>query len=429
MLVSLEDAEGLERRLKIQVPAEKVEKAVDSRLRSVGKGAKLKGFRPGKAPFKVIRQHYGDQVRREVLGELLQSSYQDAISEKNLNPAGGPRIESESMEPGKDLAYTAVIEVYPEIDLVDVSNIKVERAVAQITDDDMDHMLENLRRQKMEWKVVERPAKEGDRVTLDFEGTSGGKPFEGGSAKAVPVELGAKKMLKDFEEGLAGICVDEERKITMQFPEDYHHQDLAGEEGIFEVVAHKIEQGDLPDLDEEFCKTYGVEDGSLEKLKEEVRANMEREMKDVTQRQIRQQLLEQVVTAVDFPLPSALVDEEVSRLLKDATARQNKDLPAPQREIFQNDGQRRVKLGLIMGEIIRGQNLELDNDRVREKVLELAAGYQEPEELVRNYMSNPQLMQQIESAVLEDQAFDWLLEQSEVTDNEVAFKDLMNFDI
>lgn len=427
MLVSLEGSEGLERRLKIQVPAENVEKAVDTRLRSVGKGAKLKGFRPGKAPIKVIRQHYGDQVRREVLGEILQSSYQEAITQEKLNPAGGPKIEPDVMEPGKDLEYTAVIEVYPEIDLGSVSGIKVERPSAEVTDEDLDRMLDNLRKQKMEWAEVERGAKEGDQVTIDFAGTIDGEAFEGGTAEGVTVVLGNQQMIADFEAGLDGLKAGDQKDIDVTFPEDYHSTDLAGKAGVFAVTLHKVEEGTLPEIDEEFCKSYGVETGSLDELKKEVRANMTREMSEVIRRIVRQQLIEQSTQAAEFEIPGTLVEEEINRMIQEMMQRQPKDAPAPPREAFNPEAQRRVQLGLLISEVIRSEKMELDNDRVREKVLELAGGYEQPEELVRSYMSNPQIMQQLEGVVLEDQAFDWLLDKAEVTDVEKSFKELMNF--
>ena len=427
MLVSLESSDGLERRLKIQVPAEQVEKEVDSRLKRVGKGAKLKGFRPGKAPIKVIRQHYGDQVRREVLGELLQSSYQEAISQENLNPAGGPRIETENMEPGKDLSYTAIIELFPDVDLAGVERIEVERSTADIKDEDLTAMLENLRKQKAEWQEVDRPAEDGDRVTIDFEGRCDGELFEGGSGEGVTVEVGGKKMLPDFEAGLVGLVKDEERSVDVQFPEDYGSSEMAGKKAVFRITASKIDEPQLPELDEEFCQSYGVASGLVDDLKTEVKANMQRELSDVVRREVRQQIIDQAVKVIEFDLPSTLVEEETTRLLNEIKSRQGEDAPDLDRSLFQSEAERRVKLGLIVGEVVRSQSLSADNDRVKEKVEEMAAGYQEPDEIVRAYMGNPQLLQQIESTVLEDQAFDWLLEQANVSDKETSFKELMHF--
>ena len=428
MLVSLEGSDGLERRLKIQVPAERVEQEVDSRLKRVGKGAKLKGFRPGKAPIKVIRQHYGDQVRREVLGELLQTSYQEAISQENLNPAGGPRIEPQSMEPGKDLEYTAVIELYPEIDLAGLEKIEVERSAADINDSDLDAMLENLRKQRAEWVEVDRAAEDGDRVNIDFEGRIDDELFDGGSGEDVTVEVGAKKMLPDFEAGLVGLKKDEERNVDVQFPDDYGNEETAGKKAVFKITAKSVTEAKLPEMDAEFCQSYGVESGELDELKTEVRSNMEREMTDVVQRQVRQQIVEQVVSAVEFDLPSTLVEEETTRLVNELKSRQGENAPDLDRNLFKAEAERRVKLGLIVAEVIRGEEIAVDKERVQSKVEELAAGYQEPEEIVRAYMGNPQLLQQIESTVLEDQAFEWLLEQAKVSDKETTFKELMHFE-
>ncbi len=427
-MVSVETVNKLERRMKVQVPADKIETEVDSRLRSVGKRAKLKGFRPGKAPMNVIRKQYGSQVQQEVLSEVIQSSYSEAISKEQLRPAGGPRIETSKFQSGQDLEYTAVFEVYPDIEVKGLDKIKVEKPVAEVSESDIDDMIEKLRRQKASWETVDRAAAAPDRVVIDFEGRVDGEVFEGGVAEAAPVELGAGKMLPDFESGLEGIKAGEEREITVRFPDDYHAENLVGKTAVFSVKAHRVEAQALPDVDEEFCRAFGVDEGGLDKLRTEVRQNMERELAETVRGKVKSQLMEGLLQQNKVELPKALVDEEIDKMQREMFGGKIPDEKRAQlpREPFEEQAGRRVALGLLLGEIVRAENLAVDEGRLRAKVEDLASTYDDPEQVARAYLSNPSLRAQIENIVLEEQAVDHMLGQAKVKDKKTSFKDLMD---
>lgn len=427
-MVTVESVGNLERRMKVQVPAAKIENEIDSRLRSVGKRAKLKGFRPGKAPMNVLRQQYGPQVRQEVLSEVIQSTYSEAIGQEQLRPAGGPRIEASKVVQGEDFEYTAVFEVYPEIEITGLEKIKVERPNAEVADADVDDMIEKLRRQKASWDTVERPAQAPDRVVIDFEGKVDGEVFEGGVAKEAPVELGAGKMLPDFEAGLEGIAAGEEREIKVRFPDDYHASELVSKTAVFAVKAHRVEAQTLPEIDEEFCKAYGVDEGGVETLRKEIRANMQRELAQAVRGKVKAQLMEGLLEQNSIELPKALVEEEIDKMQREMFGgkipdEKRAELP---RQPFEEQAGKRVALGLLLGEIVRSEKLEVDQERLRAKVDDLASSYDDSEKVARAYMSNPSLLAQIENMVLEEQAVDHLLKQAKVKDKSVSFKDVMD---
>ena len=297
MQVSVEASAGLERRMRVQVPAEKIDKEVETRLQSVGRSAKIKGFRPGKVPPKVIRQRYGGQVRQEVLQEILQSSYSEAVVQEKLRPAGGPNIEPESLEEGSDLTYTAIFEIYPEFELKDLNSIKIVEAEVAIESADVDRMLVNLRKQRADWQDVERKSADGDQVTLDFEGTLKGEPFEGGTAKDFPVVLGDGGMLEDFEKNLKGVSAGDEKSFKLKFPKDYHASELAGQKVEFAIKVSKVAEQQLPELDEEFIKAYGIESGDEAELRADITANMERELEAKLKAESKKQLMDGLLAA------------------------------------------------------------------------------------------------------------------------------------
>lgn len=430
MQVSLEKSDGLERRLKVQVPAERVERETEDRLKSLSKRAKIDGFRPGKVPLKVVKQRFGDQVRSEVVTDLLQSSYNEALAQQKLNPAGGPRIDSIDAAPGKDLQFTAVFEVYPEIKLKGLEDIKVERPVAEVSGEDIDAMVDNLRHQRAGWDAVERAAKDGDRVLIDFEGSVDGTPFPGGKGERVSVVLGEKRMLPDFETGLQGIKTGESREFDVKFPAHYQAAELAGKQARFKVNTHSVEGQVLPALDDEFCKAFGIADGGIDKLRSEVADNMRRELEDTVRRKLKDQALDALLKANALDLPKSLVDDEIERLRRDALvrigvrdAKKASELP---RELFEDQAVKRVSLGLLVGEIINQQRLAVDPKRVDERLERMAGEYSKPSEAVRSFRQNKDIMHQVETLVLEDQAVDWLLDKASVTDKPTTFKALMN---
>jgi len=432
MMISVETVSGLERRMKVQVPAERIEKEVDSRLEKYGRTAKIKGFRPGKVPMKVIRQRYGGQVRQEVLGEVLQASYFEAISQEKLRPAGSPRIEPGDAQQGQDLEYVATFEVYPEVDLRNHEGITVERPVADISQSDVDEMVESLRRQRAEWEVTDAVADAGHRLVVKFEGTLDGEAFPGGSGEEVPVVLGEGGMLPDFEQGLMGMKAGEARDIRVAFPDDYGAEHLAGKTADFRVEALRVEAQRLPELNEDFCTTFGIREGGVEKLREEVLDSMRREAEQTARRKQKEQVMEGLLAGNEVDLPGVLVEDEI-RGLRESTARRMGVDPAdssklPPRETFEEPARRRVKLGLLVAEVIRRAEIELDKTRVRERIRELAADYRNPEEVVKLYTSNRQMMDRLEMEVMEEQVVDWLLDRAEITEKPIQFKELMNKD-
>ncbi|MGA9851890.1 MAG: trigger factor [Gammaproteobacteria bacterium] len=431
MQVSIEATGGLERRMKVQVPAERVEREVEQRLRSLGKRAKLNGFRPGKIPLDVVKKHFGSEVRQEVLSDLLRDTCNEAFMQEKLNPAGGPRIDTVNNEPGKDLEYTAVFEVYPEITLIGVEGIQIERPVAEITEADIDAMVDNLRHQRAAWDTVERGARKGDRVQLDFDGLVDGASFAGGKGKKALVVLGENRMLADFEQNLDGVRAGEEREFDVHFPEDYHVKDVAGKTARFKVLIHSVEAEALPEMDEAFCKSYGVTEGGIAKLRAEVSENMRREMTDTVRRRMKDQVLEALLAANPLTLPKSLLDGEIEHLRQDALERMGvkdskKAVELP-RELFEEQAQRRVGLGLIIGEIIGQQQLRVDRKRVDERLEHMAGDYSNPAEASRSMRANPAAMRQLETLVLEDQAVDWLLEKAVVSNKPMTFQELMHF--
>ncbi len=426
MQVSVETTGDLERRMRVQVAAEEVDREVETRLRSYGKSAKIKGFRPGKVPMKVIRKQYGAQVRAEVLNDVMRSSFARAVSQEQLRPAGGPQIQPETTEPGHDLAYTATFEVYPEIELVGLDSLGVEQLVSEVTDEDIDRVLENLREQRAEWRTVERAAADGDRVTVDFRGTLDGEPVEGTTGEEHSFVLGAGHMLDDFEQGLAGASAGEERNFPVSFPEDYRAEALAGKTLQFETTVREVAEKVLPEIDDEFCAAYGIVEGGVARLRDDVRENMTREMQRKSRSDVKNRLLEALANANPVQVPQALVHDEIHRLLDDMRQRHGLgDAQLPSHEALEPQAKRRVTLGLLVNEVIVSQGLTADPQRVESRLQELAAEYPEPEQIARASRANPDIMRSIESSVLEEQVVDFLLERANVNERKVPFNELM----
>jgi trigger factor len=427
MNVTVESTGALERRMRVEVPAERIQSEVDTRLKSVGKTAKIKGFRPGKVPARVVRQRYGKQVRQEVLGEILQKSYTDAVTQENLRPAGGPKIETEK-DDSETFAYVATFEVLPEFALKDLDKIKVEKPDVSIGDEDLDDMLLSLRRQRATWKEVDRKSKDGDRVVVDFAGTVNGEEFQGGTGNEIPVVLGQGQMLPDFEKGLKGIAAGDEKTIKVKFPKDYHAEDLAGKKAEFAVNTHRVEEEILPELDDEFAKEFNVTEGGLEQFRKDVRENMEREAKQKVDSDIREQVLEGLIDKNPIDVPQAMVHEEMHSMQHEAMQRmgiEDHD-QAPPMENFKDAADKRVRLGLLLRQVIADNGLVAGQDDLRAHVEEMCAGYENAGDMVDMYMGNPKLMQQIEPMVVEKKAVEWLLENGKAKSKKVSFKDYMN---
>lgn len=431
MQVSIETTSGLERRLTVGVPAETVDTVVDERLKQAIKNVRLPGFRPGKVPMKVMRQRFGTGVRQEVVGEVMSRSFQEAVVQEKLRPAGSPTIEPRSMDAGKDLEYVATFEVFPEIEIVELKDFTVEKPAAEVTDEDVDRIIEVFRKQQGSWEAVERPAEEGDRVTIDFVGTRDGEAFEGGSAEGSELELGSGRMIPGFEDGIVGMQVGEEKVLELTFPEDYQQEDLQGAAVEFKVTLQKLEALELAPLDATLFEAYGVEDGDEAAFRSEVEQNMARELKNAVEARVKQQVMDAVVDGYGaVEIPAALVAQETDALRNQmfqqfgGAGAQDLDLKSllPD-EMFTERAQRRVKLGLVLAELISHFGLKADPDAVRATVDEIASTYQDPEEVVNWYYSNQEQLAGVESRVLEDAVVEKLLEQADVQDTPCNYQD------
>ncbi|MGI9232398.1 MAG: trigger factor [Woeseiaceae bacterium] len=427
MNVTVESTGALERRMRVELPIEPIEQQVTSRLKNVGRTVKIKGFRPGKVPAKVVKQRYGKQVREEVLGEILQKSYSEAVTQQNLQPAGGPKIETED-ENGKTFAYVATFEIMPEVTLKDLEKIKVDRPDVQIGDSDVDDMLLNLRTQKATWETVERKSKDGDRVIVDFSGELNGEAFQGGQGTEIPVILGEGQMLPDFEKGLKGIEAGDEKTFKVKFPKDYHAEDLAGQKADFSIKTHRIEERILPEVDDELAEMFNVTEGGLEQFVKDVRENMQREAEQKVKNDVREQVMDSLLAINPLEIPQTLRHQEAHTLQHDAMQRlgiEDHD-QAPPIESFFAAAEKRVRLGLLLRQVISDKGLEADEPRLRAHVEGMCASYENSDEMVEMYLSNPQVMQQVEPMVVEQLAIDWLLENGKVKDKKISFKDYMN---
>ena len=414
--------------MEVQVPAERVEKAVDERLQRMSRTVRLKGFRPGKVPVKVVRQQFGQQVRQEVLGDVMQSTFNEAVVQEKLTPAGGPRIEPINLDQGGDLKYRAIFEVLPQIEIKGVESLSVERPSATVAEADVDAMIQNLREQRPTYAAVEREARDTDRVTVDFEGTIDGQPFEGGKAESYPIDLGAGRMLADFEAGLRGLKAGDQKDVELTFPPNYQ-ANLAGKQAKFAINVKQVEERTLPELNDEFAKLYGVDEGGVERLRSEVQENMERELGEAIKARVKKQVLDGLLAANPVELPKSMVDAQVRELQMDAArrmgARDASQIPPP--EGFQEQARRRVALSLLIGEIIRNANIQVDQAQVQTRFEELAAQYPDQGQALQQYRTNPQFRRQMEAAVLEDQVIDWLTQRAQVADKASSFKEIMNF--
>jgi trigger factor len=429
MMVSVETLPGLERRIEVSVPATRVRQQVDARLLKVSRTARIKGFRPGKAPIHVVRKHYGREVQQEVVSDLIRETFAEALRQEKLQPAGGPRIEPQKTGEPDGLRYTATFEVYPQIELADPAKLRLTRPVASVADGDVDTMIESLRRQRPDWADVARGCREGDRVTIDFEGRIDGEPFEGGKSENFTVVLGAGRLLPDFEQGVRGAAAGETREFDLRFPEEYPAARLTGKTARFEATVRKVEESSLPALDAGFCEAFGVTDGGIEALRAEVRDNMERELAQAVQARLKTQVMDQLLAANPITVPKALVEAEIRdmqvELLRRAGQRDARQLPP--RESFEPAAKRRVALGLILNEVIRRAGIQPDAGRIQARLDELVSTYADPDEARRQYLQNDAATRQLQMSVLEDQAVAWIVAAAQVKDEPATFKDIMNF--
>ena len=427
MQVTLETAEGLLRRLTVQVPAAQIDEAVEQRLKDLARRVRMDGFRPGKAPMPVVRQRYGEQARDEVVGDVIQRTYVDAVTQQELRPAGAPNITEVDMVVGEGLRYVAEIEVYPEFTLADLSTIEIERPKTKILKADVEAMISNLRKQRATFKKVDREAKDGDRVTVDFKGSIDGELFDGGSANDMPIELGKGQLLKDFEEPIVGMKAGESKVIEVTFPDDYHAEHLQGKKASFDLTVKEVAQTVLPKIDDEFCLAFGVKEGGAEALEAEVRKNMERELANATKRRVKQQVMDGLLAANEgITLPKALVVEEAQRVRQQfAQQMRGADTNQLPLNIFEPEAERRVKLGLLVAELVRSEGLKVDATRVDALLEDIASSYEDPTEVKVFYKGRPDLMQNLEALAAEDMVVDHVLSKAKVSDVAMKFDEVV----
>ena len=415
--------------MQVSVPANRVKQQVDARLLKVSRTARIKGFRPGKAPIHVVRKHYGPQVQEEVVSDLIRETFAEAVRQEKLVPAGGPRIEPQGADKAGELRYTATFEIYPQFELRGLEDLRLKRPQASVTDGDLDAMIESLRQQRPDFEAVERGCGAGDRVTIDFEGRIGAEPFEGGRSEGLVVTLGGNSLLPDFENGLQGAAAGETKEFDLRFPDEYQVSKLAGKTAHFTAIVHKVEESKLPEVDEAFCEAFGVSEGGVEALRAEVRENMQRELGQAVQARLKSQVMDQLLGANPIAVPRALVEAEIRDMQMDMLRRMGaknaRNLPP--RESFEAAAGRRVALGLILNEVIRKAGIQPDASQVQARLDEIVAGFADPEAARQQYLQSDAAMRQLQMAVLEDQVVTHVVGAARIQDEPSSFKEIMNF--
>ena len=424
-------ANALERRVDLSIAIADVEKEMEPRLKRMGKNMKVPGFRPGKVPFSMIRQQYGDQARHEVLSEQLDRAFGEAVTAQKMHVAGYPRLEPKTTESTTHLEFTAVFEIYPEFVPGDLSSAEIERPVLEVGEAEVGKTLDILRKQRVSYADTDRAAAKEDRVVIDFLGKKDGVPFAGGEAKDYPFVLGQGQMLPDFENAVEGSKAGEAKTFDLSFPADYHAKDLAGQTVQFDITVKQVQAPKLPEIDADFAVSMGVADGDVTKMKSEIEANLKREVKKRIEAKVKDQAMEALLKANPIDVPNALVEMEVQRLMQ--AARQDmeqrgmktKDFPI-QAEWFADQAKRRVTLGLILAEVVKTENLQATPEQVRAMVEETAQSYEHPEEVIRWYYAQPQRLSDVEGLVIEGNVVSWVLGKAKVSDKAAVFDELMS---
>ena len=424
-MANVENLGTLERRVSMSLPADDIEKQVDERLKKLARSVRMPGFRPGKVPLKLVAQTYGPQVRSEVMSDAVQKSFSNAVKEANLKVAGYPQIERKN-----DFEFSATFEVYPEVKVGELAGASVEKPAVEVDDAALDKTLEILRKQRTKFEPAQRPAQDGDRLTVDFHGTIDGQPFQGGEAKDFAFALGEGRMLPAFETAARGMSAGETKTFELDFPADYHGKEVAGKKASFSMTLKKIDEPRLPELDAEFAKSLGVADGDTAKMRAEVRANVEREVKKRVEAKVKEQALQALLGATPLEIPKSLVAMEANAMAERAVA----DLKArgidPQQvplnpQAFEEAAKRRVALGLIIAELARSENLQPKPAEVRALVEQEAQSYESPAEVVKWFYMQPQRLSEMEALALETNVVKWVLTKAQVLDKQVTFDELM----
>jgi trigger factor len=434
MDVQIETPGGLVRQLRIRIPAERVSSALSERLKRIAAQARIPGFRPGKAPFKVIEQQYGEAARMDVIQDLVRVSYPEAVGQAGVNPASAPRFEVLAEKPGEALEYLARFEVYPEIRLQPFSELKVERPDVEVTAADVDKMVQSLRNNRRTFTVVERAAREGDTCQLGFEGYLDGQPFEGGKSEKTEIEIGRHQFLPELEQGLIGHAAGEQFEVEVNFPADYRAEHLRGKKAVFKVDLREVREPVLPEIDAEFLKAHGVDEAAgIEGLHTKVRGALEAERDKAARSRLKQQIMDQLLAAHPIEVPRAMIAEEMGRLREETAARLNAGQLKPDQkqqlfpdEMLEAPARRRVSLGLLVAEVIRSKKIEADPARIERQLDEMAADYQQPEQVRQYYRSRPELMQGLRAIVLEDQVVEALLSEAKSSDVKMGLDELLS---
>ena len=432
MQVSIESSTGLERQLKIGVPADRIESEVAQRLQKATKTVNIKGFRKGKVPLKVVKQQFGKGVRQEVVGEIVNSSFYEAIAQEKLQPVGQPRIDDIKDTEGQDLEFLAVFEVYPEVELADLSKVSITRPVTDLNDTDVAKMIDVLRDQQATFEASDKPAVDGDQLNIDYVGTKGGEEFAGGKAEGQDLVLGSNSMIPGFEDALVGASAGDEKVLKLKFPKDYHADELKGAKVEFAVVVNSVSSKQLPEMNDEFFKLYGVDEGGEEKFREDVMNNMERELRNAMRAKIKNRVMNQLFDLNKVELPAMLVDNEITQLKQQMVQQfgggQQIDLSMLPDDMFREKAERRAALGVIVSEIVKVEELTPDEDSVRERINEIASTYEQPKEVVDYYYSQQQLLSSVEAVVLEDQVTELVLSKATVADEVCSYEDAVKPD-
>ncbi|MDX3775476.1 trigger factor [Chromatiaceae bacterium AAb-1] len=431
MQVSVETTQGLERRLTITVPAEKIDTEVKNRLRDLSKRQRIDGFRPGKAPVSIIKKRYGQAVLQEVASEQMQRYFYDAVIENKLTPAGAPVFAPGKLAEGSDLEFAAVFEVYPEVAVQNLDKIEVSKPVVEINDEDLNNMLETLRKQHAKWEAKDGAAVTGDKVSIDFTGSIDGEEFEGGKASDFSLELGQGRMIPGFEDGIIGKKAGEQTTVNVTFPEEYHAENLKGKAASFAITVKGVQQQVLPELNDEFASLFGLADATVDALKTEVRKNMERELGQNIKAKVKDQVIKGLLANNEVDVPKALIEGEVEVLRKQALQRFGNNLnatnlPELPASLFEEQARDRVKVGLLLGEVIKTNELKVDDAKVQQLIETVASAYEDPQEVIQYYNSNKELLQGMRNVALEEQAIELILAAAKVTEQKAAFNEIMN---
>ena len=429
MQVTVETVSKLERKMRITVPASEVSEKVEGKIKQAAGQVRIKGFRPGKVPIREVRRRFGPGILQEVSSEIMQQSFAAAVDQQSLKPAGMPEINDVVMELDKDLSFSALIEIFPEIKLGAFEDISVSKPVAEVSPDDLEMMIEKLREQRKSFLAVDRAAALEDQVTIDFSGTVDGEAFDGGQADGNKLVLGSNSMIPGFEDGIVGLKMGDEQDVTVTFPEDYQAEDLAGKQAVFAVKVHEVAESTLPELDEDFFKEFGVEDGGMDAFRVEVQNNMEKELKAAVENRVKTQVMDGLIKVTPVDSPKALVNEECNRMRQEMVQQfgggQQFDVNMLPLELFTDQAERRVKLGLIVNAIVEQNNVVADEAQVRSKIEEIASSYEQPEQLINYYYSNEQQLNQVQSLVLEEQIVALILASAHIEELPVSYEEAL----